>query len=288
MIEGIPTNIKDTVLKGKLMGVKHKKVDSDWKIVKIGHVVCLGNLPNINIGAIYTLTGEFKQNEKKGYAREWQFHFRQATFVVNTKDGMANYLAKECPEIGEYLAQKLIDKYESKVIPVLANDIDRACIEVKGFPRNKREKITAWAKEEMAYSGIKRSLYALGLKPAAILKLIKEYGKEAETKVRSNPFGVQEIDGIGFKTADAISLAVGLPRNSVERIQAGIKYTVENASDFGHTCFMDAEVIKLAALELSLDQATVAPVLERMVSTGNLLNDSTSWDEYMLKHGIEL
>lgn len=287
MIEGIPTNVKATTFQGKLMSVKWSKPGSDFKIVKIGHVTCKGSLPNVNIGAVYTLTGVFQQSTELRYKGEWSFFFKQATYVINTLDGMANYLTRECPEIGPVLANKLIDKYAGKIIPLLANDIDRVCIEVNGFPRRDREKIKAWAIEELAFSGIKKNLYGLGLKPATILKLIKTYGKQAEEKIRANPFGVMDIDGLGFKTADAISLVTGMPRNCKERIQAGISYTVEIASEFGHTCFTDDEIVKLAAIELSLDQVTVRPVLDEMVSTGNLLNDTQNWEEYMKKHGIE-
>jgi len=45
--------------------------------------------------------------------------------------------------------------------------------------------------------------------------------------------------GIGFKTADTIAAAVGIARDSPERIKAGLAYTLSEAADEGH-CYLPA------------------------------------------------
>ena len=46
-----------------------------------------------------------------------------------------------------------------------------------------------------------------------------------------------EVWGIGFKTADTIAQAVGIPHDSPQRVQAGIQYTLSEAADRGH-CYV--------------------------------------------------
>jgi exodeoxyribonuclease V alpha subunit len=45
--------------------------------------------------------------------------------------------------------------------------------------------------------------------------------------------------GIGFKTADTIAQAVGIPHDSPERVKAGLQYTLSQATDNGH-CYLPA------------------------------------------------
>jgi Helix-hairpin-helix containing domain len=39
-----------------------------------------------------------------------------------------------------------------------------------------------------------------------------------------------EVWGIGFKTADTIAQAVGIPHDSPQRVQAGLQYTLSQAA----------------------------------------------------------
>jgi exodeoxyribonuclease V alpha subunit len=52
--------------------------------------------------------------------------------------------------------------------------------------------------------------------------------------------------GIGFKTADTIAQAVGIPRDSPERVKAGLLYTLSEAADAGH-CFLPVPNLVTAA-----------------------------------------
>ena len=45
--------------------------------------------------------------------------------------------------------------------------------------------------------------------------------------LQNNPYRLAaEVDGIGFRTADQMAQAMGRPRNSDERLEAGIEYAL--------------------------------------------------------------
>lgn len=47
------------------------------------------------------------------------------------------------------------------------------------------------------------------------LKISKVYGERTQAVIRANPYQLcDDIDGVGFKTADAIGTAIGIPRTA--------------------------------------------------------------------------
>ena len=65
-----------------------------------------------------------------------------------------------------------------------------------------------------------------------------------------NPYRLaRDIRGIGFKTADAIAMRLGIEKTAVIRVRAGISYTLTEAMDEGH-CGLPAEELTPLAVEL--------------------------------------
>ena len=71
-----------------------------------------------------------------------------------------------------------------------------------------------------------------------------------EEVVRTRPYELTQIEGIGFLTADKIAMAGGLQQGSPERIRAAVKHILTEASNSqGHTCLPTSE-IEMRTLEL--------------------------------------
>ena len=50
-----------------------------------------------------------------------------------------------------------------------------------------------------------------------------------------NPYRLaRDIRGIGFKTADAIAMKLGIEKTAMVRVRAGISYALTEAMDEGH------------------------------------------------------
>ena len=61
------------------------------------------------------------------------------------------------------------------------------------------------------------------------------YGAEAMQVLHEDPYGLTEIDGVGFARADAIALAADVPPESDRRAQAAAAYVLGEAERQGHT-----------------------------------------------------
>ena len=84
--------------------------------------------------------------------------------------------------------------------------------------------------------------------------------------VRAEPYRLaSEVWGIGFKTADTIAQAVGIPHDSPERIKAGLQYTLSQAANNGHCYLPEPDLIRDAAKILEVDRERIGPCLEELV-----------------------
>ena len=70
-------------------------------------------------------------------------------------------------------------------------------------------------------------LSGVGVSTSLAVRIYKKYADDSISVVRSEPYRLaSEVWGIGFKTADTIAQAVGIPHDSPERIKAGLQYTL--------------------------------------------------------------
>jgi exodeoxyribonuclease V alpha subunit len=76
--------------------------------------------------------------------------------------------------------------------------------------------------------------------------------------VRSNPYELCfRVDGFGFKRADVVAQRVGIGKDSVERMIAGVIYTLDTAIMEGHCSLWGGQLQRMAADVLGLDAAVV-------------------------------
>lgn len=72
--------------------------------------------------------------------------------------------------------------------------------------------------------------------PNLAMKIFDKYGQDVYSVIKENPYRLAEdVDGVGFKTADRIAMRVGFSANSDERIRACVLYLLDRASSEGHT-----------------------------------------------------
>ena len=82
---------------------------------------------------------------------------------------------------------------------------------------------------------------------------------------------MDEIDGVGFRTADAIAQSLGFARESAFRLRSGIRYALSEAvSALGHTYLPAGELVQRAARVLGADEETVARELRGLILDGAL------------------
>ena len=109
-------------------------------------------------------------------------------------------------------------------------------------------------------------LHSNGVGTARAVRIYKTYGSDAVQVMTENPYRLtRDVRGIGFKTADAIAMRLGVEKTAMIRLRAGVSFALAEAMDEGHCGLPTKELIPLAEslLEAPADLISTALDLER-------------------------
>lgn len=123
-------------------------------------------------------------------------------------------------------------------IEKIANHDREAIKKVKGIGDVLVERIIRDFEATKDMSGVYAELDKLGLTTNFINKIISYYKdpKKVVDICLKNPYQlINDVDGIGFLTADKVALQGGLPFNSIKRIKAYILYYLEDRGQAGYS-----------------------------------------------------
>jgi exodeoxyribonuclease V alpha subunit len=115
-------------------------------------------------------------------------------------------------------------------------------------------------------------LHSHGVGTARAVRIYKTYGADAVEIISSNPYRLaRDIRGIGFRTADQIAGRVGIEKQAMIRVRAGISFALGEAMDEGHCGLPVDELVPLAAKLLEVDPKLVDTALGLELSSGEVI-----------------
>src|ERR1700709_2718477 len=144
------------------------------------------------------------------------------------------------------LRQEMVKAFGEKVFDIIEAEPDRLR-EVTGIGVVRAKRITdAWAEQKIVRE-IMVFLHSNGVGTARAVRIFKTYGADAAQVMTENPYRLaRDIRGIGFKTADAIAMKLGIEKTAMIRLRAGIAYALTEAMDDGHCGLPTADLVPLA------------------------------------------
>lgn len=226
-------------------------------------VTLVGTLPGLNIGEQVDVTGEWAAHPQHGR------HLKVTSFTPHapvTPEGLKRYLGSGVIKgIGPKTAERIVAHFGEQTLPVIELEPERLT-EVTGISAHKRDLIIAGWAQQQDIREIMLFLQSHDVSPGLATKIYKQYGKDSEKTIRENPYVLErDIYGVGFKTADALAVKLGLPRDGVARLMTGIKHALsEAASNDGHCYLPRAELLTRAAGLLDVPPEQLEPAVEAL------------------------
>lgn len=215
-------------------------------------VVCVGKLINANIGENLSLNGEYVNNSKYGY----QFSFDSYEVVLpSTLAGIERYLSSGLIKgVGPVTAKNIVNHFKEQTFDIIEMS-PSSLAEVKNISMKKAIEIGEKFKELKKLQNSVMFLQKYNITTNMSLKIYDIYGSKTIDIVKNNPYKlVEDIDGIGFTTADKIAKSIGIPANSAYRVRAGILHTLNSSIEkSGNTFLPKAMLLKIAANLLEID-----------------------------------
>jgi len=97
-------------------------------------------------------------------------------------------------------------------------------------------------------------LQQYGISTTLAVKIYNYYGSRIYSVLKENPYQMaDDIEGVGFKTADEIARRAGIRTDSDFRIRSGVLYVLLQASTEGHTYLPMQELTERASQLLEVD-----------------------------------
>ena len=265
------------VLAGLVERVTYHNVENGFCVLRIkarGHrdlITVTGHSATISAGEWITVTGSW--NNDRVHGLQFRAAFLKAS-APTSAEGIEKYLASGMIRgIGPVYAKKLVKAYRDKVFDVIENEPERLR-DVAGIGPVRAERITAAWAEQKVVREIMVFLHSHGVGTARAVRIYKTYGNDAIQVMSENPYRLaRDIRGIGFRTADAIAIKLGIEKDAMIRIRAGISYALGEAMGEGHCGLPTAELIPLAVELLEVDGALVQTALDLELSEATVVAD---------------
>ena len=175
--------------------------------------------------------------------------------------------------IGPVYAKKLVKAFGDKVFDTIEAEPGRLR-EVTGIGPVRAKRITdGWA-EQKVIREIMVFLHSNGVGTARSVRIYKTYGTDAVQVMTENPYRLaRDIRGIGFLTADAIAMKLGVEKTATIRVRAGISYALTEAMDDGHCGLPTADLVPLAEKLLEVGTDLIRSALDLELSDGTVIAD---------------
>ena len=118
-------------------------------------------------------------------------------------------------------------------------------------------------------------LHSNGVGTARAVRIYKTYGADAIQVMTDNPYRLaRDIRGIGFRTADAIAMKLGIEKTAMIRVRAGISYALTEAMDQGHCGLPVEELAPLAVELLDVPKELIQTALDLELAEGAVIADA--------------
>ena len=205
-------------------------------------ITCVGVFPSVTTGENLKVNGYFTVHESFGK------QLKVSTYEeIAPKDTQAlyRYLSSGAVKgVGEGLAKRIIDKFGDKTFEIMEVEPERLA-EVKGISARKAIAIAEDLRKKHDQRQVMLELSGLNVTTGMALRIYNRYGQTAMSVIKKNPYRLaDEVDGIGFKTADEIAMSIGFARDSEERTKSGIMYVLGMARADGNTYMLRPDLIE--------------------------------------------
>jgi exodeoxyribonuclease V alpha subunit len=183
-------------------------------------------------------------------------------------EGIEKYLASgQMRGIGPAMAKRIVAAFGEQTFEIIEANPERLT-EVSGIgPMRASRIVSGWA-EQKAVREIMIFLHSHGVGTARAVRIFKTYGHEAIQVMTEDPYRLaRDVRGIGFRTADAIAMKMGIEKTSPQRLRAGVSFALQTATDEGH-CGLPVEMLvtlatKLLEVEVDLIRTAVADAVRQ-------------------------
>ena len=242
-------------LKGYVDHIRFRNEDNGYTVLSLDvdgdEETVVGSFPFLNDGEYISLEGDYVDHPVHGP----QFQMRTYEIVApDDIDSMERYLGSGAIKgVGPALAKRITKKFKMDTFRVIEEEPERLA-EVKGISEKKARAIAVEFSEKQEMRQAMMFLSGYGINNNLAVKIYKEYGDHLYTIIQENPYKMtDDIEGVGFRTADEIAARIGIHTDSDYRIRSGLFYILQQAVAEGHIYLPEELLLRRAKVLLGIE-----------------------------------
>ena len=220
------------------------------------------------IGQLLEIEGEWVKHPKFGQ----QFKATTYKTVAPTEiSGIEKFLASGAINgIGPAMAKKIVAEFGEKTLEIIAKSPNEL-LKVPGIGKKTAEKISASYLEQSELTEIMVWLENHGISNTYAGKIFAKYGSFAIDIMEKDIYRLfQDIEGIGFLTADKLAFNLGIQREDKRRIISGIDYALMQLCNNGYCCIPEMALVDKTAKILQVNNQIIFTILKERIDNGSL------------------
>ena len=241
-------------LAGYVEHIIYRNADNGYTVLNLvsgeDEITCVGVFSAIAEGENIEAQGEYTEHPTYGQ------QFKVASFeekAPEDEEAIERYLGSGAIKgIGLAMAARIVRRFKEDTFRIIEEEPERLA-EIKGISSRKAMEIASQVNEKRDLRHAMIFLQQYGITMNLAVKVYQAYGQDIYGIIRENPYRLaDDIDGVGFRTADEIAARVGIRMDSDFRVRSGILYTLLQASGEGHTYLPETELTPRAAKLLNV------------------------------------
>lgn len=214
-------------IKGKFFHIIYQQPNNHFTVARFKlydieekNIIVTGYLDEISFDILYALGGKYLEHPK--YGMQFMIEYCEKVLPTDT-ESIISYLSSPLfPGIGKKYAEMIILTLGQNALLRIKDDPSLINTIPKINAKKKQSLLDGICNQDDLQQAIQFfSTHGLGIRN--IMRLDRIYGKDALMMIKENPYRlVEEVDGIGFKTADKLALSMGFPLDHPQRIIAAV------------------------------------------------------------------
>lgn len=262
--------IQDIKIKGTVSRITYMNQENGYHVLRFQsdenskQITVTGVFPPLIVGERLILLGYWQNHPK--YGKQFQVNSFQP-LIPHSEQDIEKYLGSGLIKgIGSSTAKKIVAQFGKEALNIIDKNPERLT-EVEGIGSKKIKTIKEGWDQQKEISSILVFLKAHDISSHFAIKIFNKYGQEAIKILKSNPYRlIEDLEGVGFKTADNLAFKMGVAPNSTLRIKAALIHTLQNGADNGHVFLPQNVLVKEAINILEVTEDILLAQLQQLIN----------------------
>lgn len=245
-------------LAGYVEHIIYRNADNGYTVLNLvsgeEEITCVGIFSAIAEGENIEASGDYTDHPT--YGRQFKVESFEEK-APEDEEAIERYLGSGAIKgVGLALAARIARRFKDDTFRIIEEEPERLA-EIKGISERKAMEIADQVNQKRDLRQAMIFLQQYGITMNLAVKVYQAYGQEVYGIIKENPYRLaDDIDGVGFRTADEIAARVGIRMDSDFRIRSGILYVLLQATGEGHTFLPEDELTRrtVQLLEVAPEQ----------------------------------